>query len=91
VGGHPSHAGERYAHATHVAVAVRSAPDSTVVEVSDDGVGGADPAAGSGLRGIADRIEALDGRVRVTSPLGTGTRIRAEIPRGPRDTEHRTD
>jgi PAS domain S-box-containing protein len=81
----------KYAHATHVAVAVRSAPDSTLVEVSDDGVGGADPAAGSGLRGIADRIEALDGRVRVTSPAGEGTRIRAEIPRGPRDTEHRTD
>jgi PAS domain S-box-containing protein len=76
----------KYARATHVAVAVRSGADSTIVEVSDDGVGGADPAAGSGLRGIADRIEALDGRLRVTSPLGEGTRIRAEIPRGSRDT-----
>jgi signal transduction histidine kinase len=70
----------KYAHATHVAIEVRHGPDATLVEVSDDGIGGADPAAGTGLRGIADRIEALDGRLRVTSPLGQGTRIRAEIP-----------
>jgi PAS domain S-box-containing protein len=77
----------KYAHASHVAIAVRHAADSTLVEVSDDGVGGANPADGSGLRGIADRIEALDGRLHVTSPLGHGTRIRAEIPRGARDTD----
>jgi len=51
------------------------------VEVTDDGVGGADPAAGSGLRGIADRVEALNGRFEVMSPVGVGTTVRAEIPR----------
>jgi signal transduction histidine kinase len=51
-----------------------------VIEVGDDGVGGADPAGGSGLRGLADRVGALDGRLVVESPAGGGTRIRAEIP-----------
>jgi signal transduction histidine kinase len=50
------------------------------VEVADDGVGGASTAAGSGLRGLLDRVEALDGRLYVTSPPGGGTTIRAEIP-----------
>jgi signal transduction histidine kinase len=49
-------------------------------EVSDDGVGGADPARGSGLRGLADRIEALDGRLVVDSPRGGGTHVLVEIP-----------
>ena len=48
--------------------------------VSDDGVGGADPAGGSGLRGLAARVEALNGRLEIDSPPGGGTRIRAEIP-----------
>ena len=51
-----------------------------VVEVGDDGVGGADAAAGSGLRGLSDRVGALDGRIVVESPPGRGTTIRAEIP-----------
>jgi len=51
-----------------------------VVEVVDDGVGGADPELGSGLHGLADRVEALDGDLRIESPPGEGTRIRAEIP-----------
>jgi signal transduction histidine kinase len=51
-----------------------------VVEVADDGVGGADPGRGSGLRGLVDRVEALDGRLEVQSPAGGGTRIVAEIP-----------
>ena len=51
-----------------------------VVEVVDDGVGGADTERGSGLRGLADRVEALGGRLRVWSPPGGGTRVRAEIP-----------
>ena len=51
-----------------------------VVEVRDDGIGGADPAGGSGLRGLADRVEALQGRLRVESPPGEGTRLLAEIP-----------
>ena len=51
-----------------------------VVEVVDDGVGGADTERGSGLRGLADRVEALGGRLRVWTPLGGGTRVQAEIP-----------
>ena len=53
-----------------------------VVEVSDNGIGGADPSSGTGLRGLADRVAALDGRLRVVSPPRRGTRIRAEIPLG---------
>jgi signal transduction histidine kinase len=48
--------------------------------VADDGIGGADVNAGSGLRGLADRIGALSGKLTVESPPGRGTRIRAEIP-----------
>jgi len=51
-----------------------------VVEVVDDGVGGADTESGSGLRGLADRVEALGGRLRVWTPQGGGTRVQAEIP-----------
>ena len=50
------------------------------VTVADDGVGGADPARGSGLRGLADRLEALDGHLDVESSAAGGTRISAEIP-----------
>ncbi len=50
------------------------------VEVSDDGVGGADAARGSGLRGLADRVAALDGTLSLDSPAGRGTRVHAEIP-----------
>jgi signal transduction histidine kinase len=70
----------KYADASHAAVTIGQVGDHTLVEVSDDGVGGADPAAGSGLRGIADRVEALNGRLRVSSPRGGGTTISAEIP-----------
>jgi signal transduction histidine kinase/integral membrane sensor domain MASE1 len=70
----------KYARATHVAVSVRSVDGQLVVRISDDGVGGADPAAGSGLRGLSDRVEALHGRLRIDSPRGGGTRISAEIP-----------
>ena len=52
------------------------------VEVADDGVGGADEGLGSGLRGLADRVEALEGSLRVTSPAGAGTTVRAELPCG---------
>ena len=51
-----------------------------VVEVVDDGVGGADTRARLGLRGLADRVEALGGRLRVWTPRGGGTRVRAEMP-----------
>ena len=51
-----------------------------VVEIADDGVGGADASRGSGLRGLADRVEALDGRLTVVSPPGEGTIVTAELP-----------
>ena len=51
-----------------------------LVEVRDDGVGGADPAAGTGLRGLADRLAALDGRLEIDSAPGRGTAIRARVP-----------
>jgi signal transduction histidine kinase len=51
-----------------------------VVEVADDGVGGADPARGTGLRGLADRLAVLEGRLEVDSAPGRGTRVRARIP-----------
>jgi signal transduction histidine kinase len=50
------------------------------VEVADDGVGGADFGRGSGLKGLEDRVAALDGRLELESPPGRGTRLRAEIP-----------
>ena len=70
----------RYAYASSAAVEVRYADGRLVVEVVDDGVGGADTRRGSGLRGLADRVEALGGRLRVWSPEGGGTRVEAEIP-----------
>ena len=70
----------KYAQASEVSVRVAQDNGYAVVEVADDGVGGADPAHGSGLSGLADRIAALDGRLRVDSEAGRGTRIRAEIP-----------
>jgi PAS domain S-box-containing protein len=72
----------KYANASTVHVRVRVAPTdaNVVVEVTDDGIGGADPAGGSGLRGLADRVEALGGSLEVVSPAGAGTSLRAEIP-----------
>ena len=73
----------KYASAAHVTVTFERGADRVVVEVADDGVGGADVASGSGLRGLADRVAALDGRLGVDSPRGAGTRLRAEIPLDP--------
>ena len=70
----------KYAAASNVRVRVSSRDGSVTVEVSDDGVGGAEPATGSGLRGLADRVEALGGSLEVVSPAGAGTSLRAEIP-----------
>ena len=53
-----------------------------VVAVEDDGVGGADPEHGTGLRGLADRLAVLEGRLEVDSPAGQGTTIKARIPCG---------
>jgi signal transduction histidine kinase len=61
-------------------VRVVTSDATVVVEVADDGAGGADPAAGTGLRGLADRLEALGGSLDVVSPPGAGTSLRAEIP-----------
>jgi len=74
----------KYAGATTATVTVRRDDDRVLVEVADDGVGGADPAGGSGLRGLSDRVNALGGSVHVSSPLGQGTTVRAEIPCPPR-------
>ena len=62
------------------ASALEAVNGRVVIEVADDGVGGADADGGSGLRGLADRVEALDGRLAVESPPGAGTRVVAEIP-----------
>jgi PAS domain S-box-containing protein len=70
----------KYADASTARARVAAADGNVVVEVSDDGVGGADPAAGSGLRGLADRVAALGGSLEVISPPGAGTAVRAEIP-----------
>jgi PAS domain S-box-containing protein len=70
----------KYAHAAETHVRVARAGESVVIEIEDDGIGGADPEGGSGLRGLADRVEALDGRLRVASSPGRGTLVRAEIP-----------
>jgi signal transduction histidine kinase len=70
----------KYAQATQATVAVERSNGIATVVVSDDGVGGAEPNTGSGLVGLADRVEALGGRLRIDSPRGQGTCITAEIP-----------
>jgi signal transduction histidine kinase len=72
----------KHARAEAVRVEVLRQDGLVLVEVADDGVGGADTEHGSGLRGLADRVEALGGRLRVWSPAGAGTRVSAEIPCG---------
>jgi signal transduction histidine kinase len=70
----------KYARASHVTVSVRRSSECATVTVSDDGVGGADAAHGTGLRGLADRIEALEGRFYLDSRPERGTKVSAEIP-----------
>jgi signal transduction histidine kinase len=70
----------KYAHATSARVRFSHAGRRAVIEIADDGVGGADDSSGSGLRGLADRVEALDGHLRVVSPPGAGTVVVAELP-----------
>ena len=70
----------KYSRASGAVVRVRPQNGQLVVEVVDDGVGGADATNGSGLRGLADRVGALNGSLEVHSPPGEGTRVRAEIP-----------
>jgi signal transduction histidine kinase len=70
----------KHAQARSARVEVRKDNGELVLEIVDDGVGGADSERGTGLRGLADRVESLDGRLRVWTPRGGGTRVRAEIP-----------
>jgi signal transduction histidine kinase len=70
----------KYANATHATVGVARQNGRLVVEVADDGVGGADPDGGTGLRGLADRLAVLEGRLEIDSERGRGTILRAQIP-----------
>jgi signal transduction histidine kinase len=70
----------KYASADTVSVTVERHDGLARIEIADDGVGGADPAKGSGLRGLCDRVEALGGTLAVESAPGSGTRLSAEIP-----------
>ena len=70
----------KYAGATRVDIDVTASDERLVVRVADDGRGGADATRGSGLRGLTDRVQALGGALQVQSPLGAGTRLRADLP-----------
>src|SRR5262249_6853098 len=70
----------KYAHASSVRVSVTRRDGIAVVDIEDDGVGGADPSCGSGLHRLSDRGQALDGTLQVESPSGRGTQVHAEIP-----------
>jgi signal transduction histidine kinase len=72
----------KYARASAVTISVARADGIATVEIADDGIGGADPTLGSGIRGLADRVSALSGELEVESPPGEGTRLRARIPIG---------
>jgi signal transduction histidine kinase len=70
----------KHAEAERVRVDVRQVDGEALVEVADDGVGGADARGGSGLRGLGDRVDALGGRLELESPAGAGTLVRARLP-----------
>jgi PAS domain S-box-containing protein len=70
----------KHAHASRIDVALATVNSSLVLSIRDDGIGGADPTGGSGLVGLADRVEALGGSVEVRSRPGHGTHITAELP-----------
>ena len=70
----------KYARASEASVELATEDDCLRVRVRDDGVGGADPATGSGLRGLCDRVEALDGRFEIESLPGSGTTVTIELP-----------
>jgi PAS domain S-box-containing protein len=73
----------KHARASRAVIRARQRDGTLVLEIEDDGVGGADLAGGSGLRGLADRVAALDGSFELASPAGGGTRISAAIPLAP--------
>jgi signal transduction histidine kinase len=70
----------KYARADEASVDVSLEPECLRVAVRDDGVGGADPSTGTGLRGLRDRVDALDGHLELHSPPGEGTTVMVEIP-----------
>jgi signal transduction histidine kinase len=70
----------RHAQASVVSVAVQERGDTLHLSIRDDGVGGADPARGSGLIGLRDRAEALGGSLEVSSPPGAGTLMTVQLP-----------
>jgi len=72
----------KYAQATRASVRVSRRDGLAVIEIADDGVGGADEGAGTGLQGLADRVAALDGTLRILSPRRAGTVVTAELPCG---------
>jgi signal transduction histidine kinase len=72
----------KYAQASAASVRVSRRSGMAVIEIADDGVGGADETAGTGLQGLADRVAALDGTLRILSPPGAGTVVTAELPCG---------
>jgi signal transduction histidine kinase len=71
---------DRYAAAREATVTVTADAHRLVIEISDDGAGGADPAKGSGLRGLVDRVAAVGGELTVTSAPDRGTTVRASMP-----------
>jgi signal transduction histidine kinase len=73
----------RHAPGSSATLEVRCHEGVLVVEVVDNGPGGADPGCGSGLRGLQDRLAVAGGRLTVTSPAGQGTSVRAELPCAP--------
>ena len=72
----------KHASASRASISVTTDEGQVRIEIEDDGLGGADPVRGTGLRGLADRVEALGGAFHVESPAGGGTRLAAEIPLG---------
>jgi signal transduction histidine kinase len=70
----------KYAHASVARVSATNTDGVLTLAVSDDGVGGAQPNGGGGLRGLADRVAAIDGQLTIDSPPGGGTRVAAMIP-----------
>jgi signal transduction histidine kinase len=72
----------KYAQASAASVSLSRTEGGVAIEIADDGIGGADPRAGTGLRGLVDRVEALGGHLLVTSPAGAGTVVTADLPCG---------
>jgi signal transduction histidine kinase len=70
----------KHADSDEIEVRIATGEGHTLVEVRDDGNGGVDPARGSGLSGLADRVRALGGTLEIESPVGVGTTVRARMP-----------